>query len=755
VVHAQLPEAQRQCFERIASAGRGFVGAKLSLLRSCTDADLKDGSCPAPDPGAIAALEDKLAASIARECALPPASFPGPCPDLNPSDGFTLSDLVACMGDSHEGVVDDIQLLLYDPTTRTEGPLRSAAWRCQKTIAKYGANFAVALLRAVQRCENLRLRYGWIIPEVCWPYPWPTRTERRARHHIDRRCTDAQIAQLRVCVQDQTTVDAALYCLIEAIRDLVDDLIDYEYARHDATCGDAAVNMPGEECDGTDNGACPGNCGEPTGAFPCLCLSKPRQLVREHANADLDFGWSGRGHDQGVAEGGYLTDLSDCDRGGICLVGPSCSLPPHAPCAVAADAPPDTTGDSLCVALGQGTCRKERTAVGPHCFMDVQKKCSIDAICSEPGDFCVKTRHGPPLPLSGGGVSVCLVHVFSEDVVGTTDVVTGESTVRLRENAIMHVGTQLNKPCPVCGGFCAGNRERCESDGDCVATGSCITDLVCSDGPSQDRPCRATPPFGGPTAHFGTTSVDCPPDPTVNISGSGLDILQDPRTTGTTTLVPSFPCAAPEFAGNACSGGAEEGRPCGEDSDCPSGACSPQCFCPGQAAPNDCHPACVRGSQDAAPCVADSECPGGFCHPGDCRVNPGDTDSAQEGVCTAGPVRGTCSTTQFRSCAADADCELPSCPYCQSGESCAFELLECFVNSGIIRRGAAGLPDRITAATFCIPPTANQAVNHVAGLPAPGALTQPETTIEVGIGSTMLTPTRRTRGPFTSSMQGS
>jgi hypothetical protein len=58
-------------------------------------------------------------------------------------------------------------------------------------------------------------------------------------------------------------------------------------------CGDG-IHALGEECDGPDDSACPGACGAANGFFPCLCQDIPRQRVVEHANADLDHGWTGR-----------------------------------------------------------------------------------------------------------------------------------------------------------------------------------------------------------------------------------------------------------------------------------------------------------------------------------------------------------------------------------------------------------------------------------------------------------------------------
>ncbi|MEO6027308.1 MAG: hypothetical protein ABIR79_10630 [Candidatus Binatia bacterium] len=685
--------------------------------------------------------------------------FPGPCTDPDASDGFTPGDLAACIAASHSAASASILPSLYDPALVS--PLRYADFNCQKTVGKKAAGFARALLGAVQKCR-LGIVRGTILdvrPERCAiDHPATAKiiakAERTLRHLVDGRCSDAQADRLLLCSPNQPIVTGAVDCLIDTIVRLVDnldptapsDLIDYEFAGTlPAFCGNDRVDAPGEECDGTGDAVCPGACGAATGLFPCLCQDIPRQRVIEHFDADYDLGWTGSMHDQHVAEGGgYLTDLWDCDGAGgpdtRCAVGPSCSLTPHSPCS---PSPTDlVTGNSICAALGQGVCRKSAGgATGPHCLLDIQRRCTTNAQCLAVGDRCVKTVSGPPLPMSAGGVSACLVRIFSEDVVGTTDLATGESDVRLRQRAFTYIGGSLSEPCPVCGGFCAapgsfdapGSRTPCATDADCGNPPSlCVTDAVCSYGANVDAPCRPGLPFGGPTDGFGTTSVDCLPPSSRNVSGSGIDLLESPRRTGTVTFEANTSCTAPGFSGNACIGGASDGRSCVADADCPGGVCRPQCFCAGQVRPNACDPACVGGVNDAAPCSNDDDCGGGFCHPGDCRIDPSDVDSCQEGRCTVGPMTGSCSLTSFVPCSTDAHCTSPACPQCAAGETCVFELRQCFVNGEIDRCGTPGAPDRTSASFSCTARSESGGVDAHFGLPGPAALTQPETSVVVG-----------------------
>jgi hypothetical protein len=357
-----------------------------------------------------------------------------------------------------------------------------------------------------------------------------------------------------------------------------------------------------------------------------------------------------------------VVDLQDCD-------GPSGS-------------------DTLCTVAG---------SVGPRCEADRQQHCDDDGDCAS-DDRCVTMLHGPPQPLASGGVAVCIVSEIAEDVTGTLDLASGASALRVRDRARTFPGGSLTQPCPVCGGFCSGAagaerpgaRTLCDHDGDCADGARCVVEGVCSYGPNVDRPCRAGAPFGGPTVGFGTPSVDCPP------GGSDigvLDVLQDPITTGLAVLAPSHPCLDPGFADDACLDGVNAGRPCVVDAECPGGSCEPQCFCADSARPNECGPACVGGTTDGTPCAVDLDCPGGFCHAADCRADPFDGDSAQEGHCTTDPTR------------------------------------QCFVNGGIVRQGTPGVPTRVSAAVGCIPSSSEIGWP---GLAAPYALTRPESVVVVG-----------------------
>ncbi len=750
------------CFGALGKAGGKFVKGKLKLLQSCKERELRvPGSCPTPELAVVTKLQQQLIDAIAKQCDLGAPvfanmGFPGRCADGNPGDGFTTADLTACMLSSHTAIVDALLDVEYDPTVA--GPLPPSSGPCQSALGKGGALVVLGTMKSIQKCRNAILKGKLVGPPAdCATFDPKTtaaigKIRGKAISTIESTCTAFDVVALKACTPDQTTPAGAAACIVATHTDATDnpdpdapaDLIDYEYATPapaSPSCGNDVVDQLAEECDGTDDAACPGSCGAPTGLFACLCQDASHQRLRviEHAASDLDAGWTGNGHDGGTVEGGgYVTDLWDCDGPGgpdtVCLVGPSCSLPPHSQC----------TNDAGCV--GQGVCRKTRGgATGPHCNIDLQQACTTDLDCTAPGDHCVIVPHGPPMPLADGPIALCIANTFAEDVVGTLDLATGASAVRQRQRWTTHLASDPSQPCPVCGGFCAGTagvagpgaRNRCTTDADCPSPPNvCVLDSVCSFGPNVDQPCRANPPFGGPTTLFGNPSIDCPHPAGASIGQ--LDVLFNPATTGATSLTSNVDCTDPGFAGKACVGGVNDGRPCTIAADCAGGTCNEQCFCPGVGGvpqrPNACDAACVGGLLDAQPCLNDSECdpPNGFCHPGDCRENSGDTDSTQEGACTTGPVTARCSLTTYRACAVAGDCAPPACPSCQVGETCDFPPRQCFVNGVTTRNGTPGAPSRTTVATFCMGATSSAIVNTAVGLPGPGAITQPVTSVEVG-----------------------
>lgn len=735
-----------------------------------------------------------LRARLVRGCGEPGAAtlaalfFPGRCPDPDPSGGFTSEDLAQCIRTSTERAVGGscgggtnrgeacrvvadcpdvgpgttcrgLLTTTWDPTI--VGPLPPGIQRCQRAIAKQSRRFLTTILSAANLCRR-RLDACRMTLDGVWDCPAPrpsqclvldpatlervARARTKARDALTRACEPSAAIALRPCEPDQVAATSAADCVLDTYQDAAEEFlaIDLPDPPVAAACGNGVVD-PGEECDASADAVCPGRCGSPDGFFPCVCddgAVQPRLRVVATVT-DLDLGWSGQGHDTGLVPGsGYLSDLWDCDGPGgpdtACLVGPSCHLPPHQPCSPGPQAT-GTAADALCSGAGNFCRTTAAGATGPHCLLAPTRRCRTDADCAGVGDRCVRHLASAPLPLSAGGVAVCVVSTLREDVTGTLDLATGSSAVRLRAEAATFLGGSAQQPCPVCGGFCSGavsgagpgTRTLCTSNAECAAGAVCITENLCSFGRDVDRPCRPHPPNGAPTLFFGNPSVDC------RVPGApigSLDLLFNPLTTSATTLTANQPCGHPEFAGKTCAGGPNQHAVCTVDSECPGGTCNDQCFCPGAGqAPNACGAACLGGSNDADPCIDDADCAApGFCHRGDCRPNPSDTGSIQEGLCTVGPADGHCTVHEFVPCDGDADCRAPSCPFCDPVETCTLALRQCFVNPTIVREGTPGLGDRTSAAVFCLPGTGSAAVDGVSELPGPGAITQAETWVTTG-----------------------
>jgi hypothetical protein len=426
-------------------------------------------------------------------------------------------------------------------------------------------------------------------------------------------------------------------------------------------CGDGVINQPSEQCDGAATGACAGSCqgdctcspvcgndvregqegcdGTDAAACPgecsptCACPSIGTLEYSTITGTDLDTGWTGTSHDFTVQTNARLLgELSACDP----TVDPECTFFAN---------------------------------VGSYCSGDPTRDCTESTECPV-GQSCVISVYGSPLPLSSGGVPVCIVNRFARDVTGTFNLSDGTGDLSVLLNSLVHLSTNVSQPCPICD--CG------EADPQNCDVGDPGT---CSDNP------LASCTVDGEGA-FGPTSNDCPPNPATNISGSGLDILFDPLTTGTTT----FP------TNQACDG---------------AGFTNQQCWCDGQTQPSACDSGCDGGTNDGAACSGAGDCPGGTCEPL-CRQIVG--QPVGEGFCVVGPIDQKCAQAAEVGCTTDTDCGILG--------PCVTDVRRCFIDP-MVRIGTPGTTSNIGASTFCIPATSSPAVNNTAGLPGPGAVLLP------------------------------
>ena len=466
-------------------------------------------------------------------------------------------------------------------------------------------------------------------------------------------------------------------------------------------CGNNTVDQ-GEACDGTDDAACPGLC-QPN----CTCGSActlPNPIPAAIALAarpgiDLDTGWTGVSHDlPGVDDAPVVTGrLSGCDT--------STSSPTCGQC---------TVNGPIKYAAAIDNCRCYNASTPDSSSLT---SCDPEASTCGGGESC-QCFYGPPLPLSSGGVPVCVVNRFAGPFSGTVNVANtgthaGEGASLVHLLSSVYNGLGATNPCPKCEG------DVTMRDG--VAQGTCHGGA--RDGLSCDT--------AGLNVYFGPTSFDCPPSTSANIGD--LSIAFNQATTGTATLSTNRPCTATggNCFCNTCPTAAAEA--CNTNADCPAGlACGAK--------------RCIGGSNNGTPCSANSQCASGICNrPGTptqvnaclggvCDANPSDPSGPNEGICSQGPVDQSCSLESYRGCTGVADCNPPpagNCADCLPNQTCNSHLRQCFLDP-IVRTGTPGTRDSVIAATFCLPPTRSDSINNVAGLPGPGAVLQPTRTFRIG-----------------------
>lgn len=589
------------------------------------------------------------------------------------------------------------------------------------------------------------------------------------------KCSDDDVMKLDICsngVGGTLTVAAAAACLgdaAEELGDTLDDapirdlapvsLVDVMFPPALGVCGDGVANqlphpflMRGEECDRLDDGACPGECLPPGDLFECTCGNIKRFMnVSIGDGSDLDIGWTGFAHSKQVANGAaYVTDVSGCDcdlmDGAECIgtsIDPVCNLQGNQlpTCSWElfgttacddrgdGDANPEDADCSICDAFSsnagsgcsdESDCQSQCHDAGgsPTGPCSSQSDCAGGEVCRghcDSGQTCIALPHGPSIPLVSGGAPTCLLSPFTDDVVGTQNIVTGEHVRGQFRRTVAHTGEFQARPCPICGGFCEDataalngrpcqgtcsiSGDRCRFDLDCpdgetctsaaieCGQGLCNLELVCLGGTNSGGACR----LHGPPGPLGSTSTDCPPDPNLNYSALGTPSNFDPLTSETVALDPAaMPCSAPLFqlydcpcpddggaptrpnqCAFACNAGAEFGIGCatggnvlGAPTRCVGGVndgvgCDEDADCASGGGTCTGNPTHCTGDPalERVPCTTDGQCGTGTCvdacPSGDCVLlcTPKASDP-EEGECVAGPTTYFCDDEPFRPCSA-------------------------------------------------------------------------------------------------------
>lgn len=243
-----------------------------------------------------------------------------------------------------------------------------------------------------------------------------------------------------------------------------------------AACGDNDNSVD------SDSGATPVPTPVPTATAPpqIPCPEQITYTVRSDGS-DLDAGWTGIYHDQLLGDGGSLSFALDCagsflgQCGDCALTGPIAST----------------------------------TVVDNHrCRNATQTRCTTDADCG--GSSCA-FFFGAPLPISGGGIPICVTNRVEGAVTGNVRPELGEGTSNIAIIFTSFISIDADQPCPVCSGATLG------------ATGTC------QGGDRDGQPCTTD----GITDFFGNTSFDCPPNASADIGASNLPLN---LTTGTREL---------------------------------------------------------------------------------------------------------------------------------------------------------------------------------------------------------------------------
>ncbi len=487
--------------------------------------------------------------------------FPGPfCSGILVGTMTSGEDFGECISEIGERVSDSITDNVYGSLGTSAGLSKDGA-KCLKSLGKTLPKTAIAVAKAIGKCRDTQnlLNSKEIDVELCPTADVATAEAiAKAKAKLTKavnKCTPAAFDELDLCGNGVGLTDAAgaATCLgdlvdeasfvIDAPQDrdfVVVGLINAAYPKSGAAiCGDDIANQDpnpffllGEECDGVDDSACPGEC-LPTGdLFECTCGDRPRvRRLGDGESSDLDTGWTGQSHQSKVGDGsGFVSDIDaascDCDAftdatctgtsvDNICdvtsFVQPTCNN--NFGSGLSCDQQGNNNGtssESDCWScddnsLNPGTycvndieqsasellCNSQcfdddtNTALDPVTACNAQEDCPDGSTClgrCNTSASCVFTPNGSPIPISSGGTSVCVESKFFTNVTGTTNIVTGEHTTNYELRSFTNLGVSLDAPCPVCGGYCVdGPRINAPCLGNCELSphSDCLYDLDC------------------------------------------------------------------------------------------------------------------------------------------------------------------------------------------------------------------------------------------------------------------------------------
>ena len=530
-------------------------GAVKKCLSTCSLSGLEcvaDSLCP-PLP-AQSSAELCSAGAANQPFDYHKLGFPGGlCEGVLGGEILNGTDLGNCVGEVTEDVGANLIDVVYGSITNASGISPDAA-SCLKSLSKTAQKLSGTIQKGIVKCRN-NINTGKVAgnPATCTTDDATLASKvAAAEDKLEAAitdCGDSNLAALDLCLQGPgavTNIADAIACLVPAVRQVTDTALnpaDRLYSPNTlveaaypsiAACGDGVVNqvandfmLLGEECDGSDDLACPGNCLPPGDVFQCTCggTAKRMRFQADGFTADLDNGWTGTSHNSGVTDkAGFVTVLSNCDCSA--MTGATCTGTSGDPvCDVNGKQKPtcswEPLGATSCEARGADLdfndddddcfiCDDFSTNAGDFCTDESdctgqcypiaggaattpcplgQPDCASGEICRGQCDrtqTCIIIPNGAPLPISSGGTAVCVLTTFRFDITGTQNIVTGEHAVNIQQFSKVHLGVSNTTPCPTCGGFCDGggflDGDVCEGTCSVTTTTACRFDDDCPSG---------------------------------------------------------------------------------------------------------------------------------------------------------------------------------------------------------------------------------------------------------------------------------
>ncbi len=523
-----------------------------------------------------------------------------------------------------EGLIDGIYGSLK--TTEPGIPLTSAEAACLAAASKATVKLTDKVAKAIFKCRDdiNSTKLQNFDPGNCGKDLGPgagnekttdkiNKAEGKHADAINAKCTDGDFAALDVCggaATDRATAIACLNALAFEASDSQEDPGDRDFSATSLVetayppggeCGDNAVNQTphpflllGEECDGTDDSACPGECIGPGDVYECSCGNQARsRFFANGFTADLDNGWTGSSHEGGLADGaGYFTSRINCDCDAKATVG---------------------VCDRLVIDGGTGPAR--------------QISCNTDADCEAAGagncartNTCIGTSNDPLCDLGGFQLPVCDWDAFGDtrcDQHGNTNFTDEDADCSICDANTLNAGAFCSSEsdcqaqcfdangvatgnfCDLQSKVCSGGSQTffCEMDADCTAPGApggtclgtpCPAGQVCKGQCDTSRDCIEFPNGGPLPIVAGATAVCVQTKHVQDVTGT-FNVLDGTHENfvrqlsvvhlGNTNSVPCPTCGGfcddPEgfLSGEVCQGTCSitTATPCRFDVDCPTG----------------------------------------------------------------------------------------------------------------------------------------------------------------------------------------